>query len=329
MAIRPRDGDNNNSNNRNMPAPQKKKYKRARNSYEDFLQIISKLGKDLGSDHFECLVYNAEGAGVTCTVCCSDATLKGFYTVQHPVFEFSYHKFKKHCLENNIHFNRIKDEQLKKKHPKSVYTNPSNETTSNTDSVHSSLTTQLDRILNAIDLVHIIVKEGLPLNKAEVFNRRGDSRFVEHNMSSIYYTMEILKAMDCHQRQVDRLDVLGEDGKGDIALAFDGSSKATRSVKIFDMKGWKKGFGPVFKYCILKDAKKSIGELEVDLSDLLTADTGKDNADMIAEVVLQDLQIQWAQLCQLAVDGAAQNAGEWNGCVMIVCVYTNIAFIVF
>ena len=38
------------------------------------------------------------------------------------------------------------------------------------------------------------------------------------------------------------------DGTRMFAMAFDGSSQSTRSVKIFDIRGCKIGVGPMTKY---------------------------------------------------------------------------------
>ena len=57
-------------------APPVKKRKRAFDSYDDFLNIITKLGNDYESALFSCFDYDDE-YGITCTVSSMDPKLKG------------------------------------------------------------------------------------------------------------------------------------------------------------------------------------------------------------------------------------------------------------
>ena len=136
-------------------------------------------------------------------------------------------------------------------------------------------------------------------------------------MQSDYHTDQILTAMNTHQINLDHTDIFGKDRTNIFAMSFDGSSRKASAVKIFDIKGCKQGHGPITKYGICVDSKKSIADLDVDLTDLLTStDTGNDNVRLVSKVVTEHFGItDWQQLIQLCVDGAGQNMGCNKGCV--------------
>eukprot|EP01083_Nonionella_stella_P079037 216609_1 len=174
--------------------------------------------------------------------------------------------------------------------------------------------TDLERIVNGALLVHLVIKEGQPLCKVKPFNDFYHGTFIEHKMGSNWYTTALIDAMDSWQRNQDKLDIFGPEGRSQFAMALDGSSKRARSVKIIDLRGWKRGHGPVTKYGLCLDAKKSLKDENVDLSDLFTTDTGKDNVETIEKVMAHYEISDWKQLIQLALDGALQNLGKWQGC---------------
>eukprot|EP00483_Globobulimina_turgida_P012914 UN12938 len=93
----------------------KKKRKRSHKSYAKFIDIITKLGKDYDPSLFVCLIWSQ--IGVTCSICCADTNLKGFFTSHNKITDFNYSKFKKHCIVNCIHYKRIKNLELIKVHP--------------------------------------------------------------------------------------------------------------------------------------------------------------------------------------------------------------------
>ena len=140
--------------------------------------------------------------------------------------------------------------------------------------------------------------------------------FIESELNSDYHADQIINAMSKHQINFDHTDIFGADRKNMFAMSFDGSSRKCRAVKIFDIKGCKKGYGPITKYGVCVDAKKSIADVDVDLSDLMTTDTGNDNVRLVVKVVNEHFGIaDWQQLVQLCVDGASQNMGCNQGCV--------------
>ena len=129
---------------------------------------------------------------------------------------------------------------------------------------------------------------------------------------------EILDAMTEHQISCDDDSLLGVHRNGKIALALDGSTHRKRDMKIFFGKAWEKGKGPVTKYIEGLNPQKNIIDVDVNLEDLLTIDTGNDNVRIIEKVVTKRLKIKWHQLIQLAVDGASNNVGQVKGCATTV-----------
>ena len=117
---------------------------------------------------------------------------------------------------------------------------------------------------------------------------------------------------------------MGIKRDGKVAIAFDGSTQRQRDMKIFFGKSWKTGSGPVTKYVQGLDPQKNVLLSDVDLSDLLTIDTGSDNVAIIERVVTQRLKIEWTQLLQMVVDGASNNMGSMKGCATQVCVKVHL-----
>ena len=168
-------------------------------------QNITKLNKAYDPALFRCLSWNA--TGVTFSICCSDSSLKGFFTSHKPSTDFNYGKFKKHCIENGIHYKRIikYQSEILQLHPMTAVKSMNTSAVS-PNNVESSvpLLSDLDRIINALSLVHLNIKLGLPLSKIKPINEFCDSTFISHNLSSDWYISEIINAMDCHQKQIDR-----------------------------------------------------------------------------------------------------------------------------
>ena len=68
----------------------------------------------------------------------------------------------------------------------------------------------------------------------------------------------------------------------------------------------------------------------MDLSDLLTSDSGKDNKDLIVKVLTQRFHVtDFTKLVQLAADGAGQNLGQYKGCCELVCVLFNMFLVLY
>eukprot|EP01084_Bolivina_argentea_P121247 214874_1 len=231
----------NNPNPVDVPPPAKRQ--RRFSQYDKFLEIIRSLGNKYNSSLFVCLTWS--NTGVTCTYCCNDSNLKGFFTSHKPCVEFNYTKLKNHCVQNGIHFKRITDPNVKQLHPHFITaqaqlnTTNNNNNNSNSDSNPVSnpiLYTPLEKILKAMDLIHLHIKLGAPLSKVKPYIEFYDDRFIAQELGSPWYVDEILTSMNTHQKRLDHRDVLGVDGKGNFALALDGSSQSIRSVKIFDMK---------------------------------------------------------------------------------------------
>eukprot|EP01083_Nonionella_stella_P248247 859700_1 len=299
--------------------PPSKKYKRTFDTYQAFCTIITKLGSTSALDVrlFTCFSYHN---GAICDECSKDKKLHGWFT-KKAVKNFNYSKLLDH-VKTKKHYDRISNESIKALHPRhfsptmpSISESQSDQTdTNNNDNCPRFIMTDLERIVNGALLVHLVIKEGQPLCKVKPFNDFYHGTFIEHKMGSNWYTTALIDAMDSWQRNQDKLDIFGPEGRSQFAMALDGSSKRARSVKIIDLRGWKRGHGPVTKYGLCLDAKKSLKDENVDLSDLFTTDTGKDNVETIEKVMAHYEISDWKQLIQLALDGALQNLGKWQGC---------------
>ena len=311
--------------NADIPSPPpNKKRKRTWNTYDEFIQIITKLGKQYPSELFACLEFDTYGVGtgVTCNICCADKKLKGPFTQRTPMASFNFSSFKNHVINTTKHINRM-DDDLIAIHP----TAKAKKSTSDQPIISASkdLLSDLDKIHFAIKLIHFQIKEGLPDNKVSKINKFIDTNCkgaINTEISTIWHYDKILNAMNIHQINCDDNDLLGPRRDGKIALAFDGSTHKHRDMKIFFGKGWKTGHGSVTKYVDGVDAQKSIHDLDVNLRDLLTIDTGADNVKFIENVVNKRLKIKWEQVIQLAVDGASNNTGINKGCATTVSATT-------
>jgi hypothetical protein len=259
------DNDNHNHNhNRNIdePPPQKKHKtstivrKRRFDHFPSFSSIITRLGREHNECLFTCFKYTNK-KGVTCEYCCADNKLAGPFTEQQPIKEFNYSKLKGHIWTAK-HYKRIKDNEIKQFHPLFASTSQNNTKQKEIEQIAIHMLSALDRIINAIKLVHLVIKEGCPFNKVKPLNQFYSNNFIERQLSSIWHVDQIILAMNNHQKHVDHMDVFGVDNKEDFAMCLDGSSASLRSVKIFDVKGWKVGVGPVTKYAVCLDSKKSM-----------------------------------------------------------------------
>lgn len=304
----------NHNNNRAIgQPPPKKKRKRLFTEYSDFTAIIEKLSNKYDPRLFACIKYVAN-MGLKCTTCKRDSNLKGTWTKIY-CKNFNYNKIKTHVIDSDVHWRRLNDEE-KKLHPKFIALNKSQ----NDISINTNLPSQLDKIIKAIDLVHLIIKTGCSLNKISPFSDFIGDEMIQTQLKSHYHTDEIIKAMNVHQTKLDHTDIFGPDRTNIFSMSFDGSSRKTRAVKIFDIKGCKIGHGPITKYGVCVDAKKSLADIDVDLTSLMTTDTGDDNRKLVVKVVNEHFGItDWEQLVQLCVDGAGQNMGCNKGCVAQVC----------
>ena len=313
--------NHNNNNDDNRPIgqpPPKKKRKRLFTEYNDFTAIIEKLSKRYDPRLLSCITYT-ENEGLKCSVCGRDANLKGTWTKTY-CKNFNYNKIKTHIIDTDVHLKRLNDDE-KKLHPKFVALNKSQ----NDASINSNLPSQLDKIIKAIDLVHLIIKTGSALNKVSPFSDFIGDTMIETQLKSHYHTDQFIIAMNTHQTNVDHTDIFGPDHTNIFAMSFDGSSRKSRAVKIFDIKGCKTGYGPITKYGVCVDAKKSLADVDVDLTDLMTTDTGDDNVKLVVKVVNEHFGINnWEQLIQLCVDGAGQNMGCNKGCVaQVSCTFSS------
>lgn len=301
---------NNNNHNRAFDqAPPKKKRKRLFTDYSDYLQIITNLGDRYDPLLVQCIKYtNREG--LSCDTCKQDKRLSGYWTTK-PIAQYNYSKVRLHIFSAK-HKSRMSNEE-KAVHPDFVQNN--NQAAQPTIGMPS----QLDKIIKGIELILTVIKEGCALSKVKPFNGIMGPSLIEPQLSSAYATDQIINAMNIHQLEIDRVDILGVEGQNMFSLALDGSSQSIRSVKIFDFRGCKSAVGPITKYCVCMDAKKSIADLDIDLSDLFSTDSGVDNKRLIEKVVMEHLKVEdWSQLVQLCVDGAGQNMGRNNGCVELV-----------
>ena len=78
--------------------PRKRKRKRKGDSYEEFINVIQKLGHDYDPLLFTCLKYQ-DNKGVTCDSCCEDDKLKGSFSNTKPVVKFNYTNLKDHVFD--------------------------------------------------------------------------------------------------------------------------------------------------------------------------------------------------------------------------------------
>ena len=269
------------------------------------------MGNDYDPRLFACFDYT-ETRGVTCDTCCGDKKLKGPFSEKKPVQKFSYTNLKDHAWTKK-HTDRM-DDDLKMLHPKTMAKAMKEKVSSEMKTVIMS---PLEKALVAIKLLHMKCKEGLPdlkVRKISNFIKNNCNETIAHNLSSIHNSDEILNAAILHQINCDDIDLLGVKRDRKVALAFDGSTQRQRDMKIFFGKGWKPGSGSITKYVMGLDPQKNVLLPDVDLSDLLSIDTGDDNVAIIEKVVTHRLKIQWRQLLQLAVDGASNNMGHIKGC---------------
>ncbi len=309
------------NNNNQDGEPPKKKRKRTWTENTDFVDIITKLGNQYDPSLFVCIQYTT--TGLVCDTCNSDKTLKGWFTTHKPCVNFNYTKIRDHVINSDKHYKRM-DKDVQCKHPK-CKTSKANQEQQRTseNSASSSLLSEFDQIINAIKLIHLNIKILLPDNKIKPI-----SNFIHNNcnggiankLSSTWHTNEIFDAMNVYQTQCDDIALLGPNKNGIIALAFDGVSQRQRTLKIFFGKGWQKG--AVTKYVQAMNGKKNVLDIDVDLSDLFTIDTGDDIVRLVRKVIENRLKVNWNQIVQLAVDGAANNMGVNKGCVTtVMCFY--------
>eukprot|EP01084_Bolivina_argentea_P260210 439356_1 len=302
------------NNNNQDGEPPKKKRKRTWTENTDFVDIITKLGNQYDASLFVCIQYTTKG--LVCDTCNSDKTLKGWFTTHKPCVNFNYTKIRDHVINSDKHYKRM-DKDVQCKHPK-CKTSKANQEQQRTseNSPSPSLLSEFDQIINAIKLIHLNIKILLPDNKIKPisdFIHNNCNGAIANKLSSTWHTNEIFDAMNVYQIQCDDIALLGPNKNGKIALAFDGVSQRQRTLKIFFGKGWQKG--PVTKYVQAMNGKKNVLDIDVDLSDLFTIDTGDDIVRLIRKVVENRLKINWNQIVQLAVDGAANNMGVNKGCV--------------
>ena len=317
------DDDRHNHNHNHQPPKKKRKvYKRYFSSHEEFVVIIAKLAKQYDGKLFTCLEYVHEH-GVYCSDCDADKKLNGHFTKQKYAKTFNFSTLKSHIWSDK-HINRISSKAVKDIHPKLASHNASDNDNANS-SKHQTpiyIPTEYDRIINSFGLLHLKIKLGQPFNHLKAENKFIDLECkgaISPDLTSWYATDELLDAMNQHQIQCDDKVLLGTDRTNEIALNFDGATHRNRSTKIFFAKTWNEGEQTRFVQCL--NGKKSIRDIDVDITDLLTIDSANDNVRLIEKVVNERLKIQWHQLIQLNADGAGQNLGKYNGCATQVCYY--------
>ena len=231
---------------------------------------------------------------------------------------FSYTTLKSHVWTDK-HIKRL-DDDIAASHPRRSNNNNNNNQQPLVAPTKSP-TTEFDQIINAIKLVHVQCKTGMTETLVTVlsnFIHRNCKKGIANHMSTDYRINQILESMNEYQLKRDDNALLGEHRNGNISLAMDGSTHRKRDMKIFFGKAWQKGVGPVTRYVEGENPQKNIIDVDVNLEDLLTMDTGKDNVRIIEKVVVNRLKIQWHQLLQLAVDGASNNIGTVKGCATTV-----------
>lgn len=300
--------------------PAAKKRKRTWTSYSEFLDIIQRLGSKYDPLLFACLEYKSN-IGVICNTCSvkhpAYKKIKGPFTNDCPMPSFSFTTFKDHVMTDK-HYKRIQDDNIRALHPKSKMNKNQHQS-----AVISTMTpiTEFDQIINAIKLIHIHCKTSMAETVVEIINNfiyNNCNEAITENMGKNYHITEVLNAMNQHQIICDDEALLGKHRNGYIALAFDGSTSRARDMKIFFGKACQKGVGPVTKYVEGLDPQKNVLDVDINLGDLLTIDTGKDNVRIIEKVIQDRLKIKWPQLIQLAVDGASNNMGPIKGCATTV-----------
>ena len=300
--------------------PAAKKRKRTWSTYDDFIDIIQRLGNDYNPLIFGCFDYDMD-TGVTCSVCCAQhpvyKKLTGPFSAKCPMKTFSYTTLKNHVYTDK-HYNRIQDDDIRAIHPKSIANS-----TKHQPVIAPTIapTTEFDQIINAIKLVHVHCKTSMAETIVDIissFIYENCNESIAKNMGKSYHVNEVLDAMNEHQIDCDDDALLGKHRNGKVALALDGSTSRKRDMKIFFGKSCQKKVGPVTKYVEGVNPQKNIIDVDVNLEDLLTIDTGKDNVRIIERVVQDRLKIKWHQVLQLAVDGASNNVGPVKGCATTV-----------
>ena len=301
------------------PPKKRQKFDRKRkfDKYEEFVEIIIKLGKDYDPRLFACLEYRKTKNNTICTSCNEDKALKGPFTEHKPAENFDYCSLKKHIWSKK-HTKRMSDD-LRLIHPLTF--KKALEEQKKMDRSKVLVMSDFEKILNAIKLSHLNIKLGLPDTKQSAFSKFIDVNCMnttEHSLSSSWNVNEILCAMNEYQIECDDVDLLGPKKKQRMTMALDGSTQRHRDMKIFFGKGWKTAKGPVTKYVQGLNPQKNVLEEDVSLADLLSIDTGADNVKIIEKVVKERLGIKWNQLCQLAVDVASNDIGNVKGCATMV-----------
>ena len=87
-----------------------------------------------------------------------------------------------------------------------------------------------------------------------------------------------------HQIQLDHDDLFRVNHNKMFLKAFDGSSVKERSVMTFDLRGCQEGISLVRKYDAGETAKKSLANMDVDLTGSFSTDSDQDDARMIVKV---------------------------------------------
>ena len=275
------------------------------------------MSNTYGAAVVSCIRYHSDG--LVCDVCSRDPRLKGPWTKTR-IKNFNYHKVKVHIIDCDGHKKRLTAEE------KAVH--PSFKTNDAQSNAPSPTASPLEKIIKGIACVLLVIKEGLPLNKVPAINEFVDEDRITRDLKTPYHTDHILNAMDIHQRKLDLVAIFGEDRSNPFSLAFDGVTHSRRSVKIFDLKAVNES-GPITKYGCCLSGKKSIRDVDVDLSDLLTVDNGADNRRLVVKACTEEFGVtDWRNLVQLCADGAGQNMGEYTGCVELVslCLIQYVVF---
>ena len=177
--------------------PPRKKRKRKGDSYEDFVNVIQKLGHDYDPRLFTCLKYT-QITGVTCNSCCADEKLKGPFSKTKPVTKFNYTNLKDHVWAEK-HINRM-DDELRILHPKTM-AQAMKEKTGNATAIATVVISPLKKALNAIKLLHMKCKEGLPdlkVRRISKFIKVNCNEAIADELSSIHNSDELLDAANIH-----------------------------------------------------------------------------------------------------------------------------------
>ena len=160
------------------------------------------------------------------------------------------------------------DDELRILHPKTM-AQAMKEKTGNATAIATVVISPLKKALNAIKLLHMKCKEGLPdlkVRRISKFIKVNCSEAIADELSSIHNSDELLDAANIHQINCDDIDLLGIKRDGKVAIAFDGSTQRQRDIKIFFGKSWKTGSGPVTKYVQGLDPQKNALLPDVDSS---------------------------------------------------------------